>query len=439
MSEVDNLDVDPRMIGLIGGVSAAVKTEEAYGLGPQTAYQTPSATPPPPPVKDEKPQRKKLSKSKKDHSSRKIDSVVVGNTEKLTPTRHGSSRTVVYNPDDEGAFTARRPSTASQSNVQTSPTGLPGSPSRTKADHERHGSSTEHHARKNSSSSDTKVHRRSRDGVKALTDKQMEKLNNRKSHGGNSSVSQPESYASPPKRPTPLDHTSTYPPPPHKLSYRSTAPFIPTQPAEAVSPPTPTKRGHHERQLSISHGSGSRHASPQLPTPPEEYQPSGSAPQKSRREKKKSASPPFNQHPELPSRSREATPEPQFYPLVVHLAHSVLLEELLSYLTYYEWLVLASVSKEIQRTLYEGGREQVLERYLRTVGYARWAWNTPEPLKLRVEVRTVPCLSSCSDQFPSRISVTTCGAFRFLFTNTLQQRLATCNRNRLWTLARCKN
>jgi hypothetical protein len=233
--------------------------------------------------------------------------------------------------------------------------------------------------------------------MKALTDKQMEKLNNRKSYSGNTPAGQPESYASPLKRPTPLDHTFAYPSPPHKLSYRSTAPFLPTQPAEAVSPLTPTKQGHHERQLSISHGSGSRHALPQLPTPSEEYQPSASVPQKFRHEKKKSAWPLSNQHPELPSRLREATPEPRFYPLVAHFAHSILLEELLSYLTYYEWFVLASVSKEIRRTMYKEGREQVLERYLQTVGYACWAWNPPEPLKLQVEVGMLLCSSSCSD------------------------------------------
>jgi hypothetical protein len=86
MSDVDILNVDRRLIGLIGGISTAVKTEEAYGCSLQTAYQTPSATLPPPPMKDEKPQRKKLSKSKRDHSSRKIDAAAVDNTEKPTPT-----------------------------------------------------------------------------------------------------------------------------------------------------------------------------------------------------------------------------------------------------------------------------------------------------------------------------------------------------------------
>ena len=91
-------------------------------------------------------------------------------------------------------------------------------------------------------------------------------------------------------------------------------------------------------------------------------------------------------HHEQPGESREPPPEPRFYPLVAHLADTILLEELLCYLTYYDWLTLAFVSKEVRLTMYEKGREQILERYLRTVGYARWSWASQEPLELRVQV-----------------------------------------------------
>ncbi|KAI0343841.1 hypothetical protein BDW22DRAFT_1212341 [Trametopsis cervina] len=376
MSEVHNIYVEPEMVGFIGGVSAAAKAEEAYTFGPHASYQTPNSTPPPPPEKEEKIHSRKLSKPKREHSSRKTDVAKEDVVQNHSHSRHGSSRTVVYNSVAEGSSVQHRSAPA--------PTNQPGPSSRTREETERQSSDVERHARRPSVSSENKLKRRSRDGVKALTEKQMEKLSNRKSY---TDVPQrpSEPQASSSRRPTPVEQTTAYPPPPHKLSYKSTAPFIPTQPAEpsTIPPPHHAKRTHHAGQLSLSTENGSRHASPQLPTPPEEYTPS--APKKPRRQKK-SASPPAtrDQHAAL---SPEIKREPQSYPLVVHLAHTVLLEELLSYLTYFEWLTLASVSKEVRRTLFEDGRESVLERYLRTVGYTRWIWDTPEPLKLRVEVR----------------------------------------------------
>ncbi|OBZ77675.1 hypothetical protein A0H81_02251 [Grifola frondosa] len=80
----------------------------------------------------------------------------------------------------------------------------------------------------------------------------------------------------------------------------------------------------------------------------------------------------------------EEQKEPTFYPLARHLAASALLVNLVSYLSFFDWLAVISVSKEI-RTCISGDRESregVLERYLRTVGYARWAWTEPEPVVL---------------------------------------------------------
>lgn len=389
-SDAHDLRVDPRMIGFIGNVSAAVKMEEVHDFARNhVGYQTPNSTPPPPPPeKEEKPHRKKLSKVRRDQPSRKIEEVPV---ERNSPTRVGSSRTTVLrSPEGGDSRATRRPSASVANTLPTpvSPAAKPSTPPRTRDESQRQGGDSEHHVRKRSLSTENKQNRRSRDAVKMLTEKQMEKLSNRQSYNGSPSKL-PDLPTSPSKRQTPSDQQSAYPPPPHKLSYRSTAPFIPTQPAEIPNNPQSNgKRSHHTGQLSISNAVGSRHISAQLPTPPEEYQPS--PPPRPRREQR-SVPPPTHHHHEQPATSREPSPEPRFYPLVTHLANPVLLEELLCYFTYYDWLMLATVSKEVRKTLYEEGREPVLERYLRTVGYARWSWNSPEPLKLRVEVSSA-CL-----------------------------------------------
>jgi len=65
-----------------------------------------------------------------------------------------------------------------------------------------------------------------------------------------------------------------------------------------------------------------------------------------------------------------------------------LLGELLSYLSFYEWCMLASVSKDIRTKLVETTvlKEVVLERFLRTVGYVKWCWDGPDPLPLSLQV-----------------------------------------------------
>ncbi|EKM53278.1 uncharacterized protein PHACADRAFT_259513 [Phanerochaete carnosa HHB-10118-sp] len=146
-----------------------------------------------------------------------------------------------------------------------------------------------------------------------------------------------------------------------------------------------------------------RHAkrpSPQLPTPPEECSPVPEPKRETSRKAKRISPKTVEDMEVLAGKSRPRTPvEDQTttrphseapedlapYPLVAHLSDPVLLENLLTYLSYYEWLRLATVSKEIRHTLYEDGREQVLARYLQTVGYSKWTWNDPEPLILTVE------------------------------------------------------
>ena len=78
---------------------------------------------------------------------------------------------------------------------------------------------------------------------------------------------------------------------------------------------------------------------------------------------------------------------------VEFIANTSLLGELLTYLSFYEWCTLASISKHIRTTLVETGelKEVVLERFLRTVGYVKWCWDGPDPLPLSLQVNFFPC------------------------------------------------
>jgi hypothetical protein len=84
--------------------------------------------------------------------------------------------------------------------------------------------------------------------------------------------------------------------------------------------------------------------------------------------------------------------KPTFYPLLQHLQNRELLTELLTHLSFYEWLILwGSVSKAIRQALDSDSAlcDAALERYLGTVGYARWSWSSPEPIRITlVEMHT---------------------------------------------------
>ena len=78
-----------------------------------------------------------------------------------------------------------------------------------------------------------------------------------------------------------------------------------------------------------------------------------------------------------------------FFDLCGFLSDAGLLFNLLSYLTFQEWIILSAISKQIRTQLQEERdlREEVLERYLETIGYERWAWEEEEPLPLSLQVR----------------------------------------------------
>ncbi|KAM6495065.1 hypothetical protein JOM56_009688 [Amanita muscaria] len=69
-----------------------------------------------------------------------------------------------------------------------------------------------------------------------------------------------------------------------------------------------------------------------------------------------------------------------------------LLSELLSYFSFYDWCLLAGVSKRIRTLLSESDdlKEATLQRFLKTVGYAKWCWDGPDPLPLSLQVNVLP-------------------------------------------------
>jgi hypothetical protein len=100
---------------------------------------------------------------------------------------------------------------------------------------------------------------------------------------------------------------------------------------------------------------------------------------------------------EVPGRSRYVpTPEPELdydpdliYPIEQHLSHPELLSSLLYFMQFPEVLSLSSVSKVIRNMLEDRRelREEVLERFLSTVGYTRWDFGKKrEPLVLTLRV-----------------------------------------------------
>jgi hypothetical protein len=77
------------------------------------------------------------------------------------------------------------------------------------------------------------------------------------------------------------------------------------------------------------------------------------------------------------------------FPLAKFASNPQLLANLLSYFSFWDWCILSSVTREIRILLVQKKelREEVLERYLRTVGYSRWAWSEErEPLSLSLQV-----------------------------------------------------
>lgn len=86
--------------------------------------------------------------------------------------------------------------------------------------------------------------------------------------------------------------------------------------------------------------------------------------------------------------AEEQPEEPKYFPFVDFVSNPQLLANILSFMTFYDWCILSSVSREIRIMLVQSAllREEVLERFLKTVGYSRWAWQGREPLSLSLQV-----------------------------------------------------
>ena len=76
------------------------------------------------------------------------------------------------------------------------------------------------------------------------------------------------------------------------------------------------------------------------------------------------------------------------FSLTGFLSDAGLLYNILGYLSFYDWVSLFSLSKQIRTQLEEDRdlREEVLERYLETIGYERWGWDEEEALSLTLRV-----------------------------------------------------
>ena len=207
-----------------------------------------------------------------------------------------------------------------------------------------------------------------RHGVKTLTGKQLEKLNRRSVHNVNGIVYREK------EAPIPLQAPSN----PYPQPVVSPPPIPP--PKQLPTPPTPPSPEEYARARSQRRGHTlDKSRAPLRPPPtlivtnPDDSEVASSC---------EDVTAPMD---------HDEPPAPQFYPLVKHIADPVLLSNLLCYLAYFEWCQLAAVSKEIRVIVAENREleELVLERYLRTVGYDRWCWKQPEPLKLSLQVSPV--------------------------------------------------
>lgn len=121
-------------------------------------------------------------------------------------------------------------------------------------------------------------------------------------------------------------------------------------------------------------------------------------------------------------------PEPYFYPLELHLLRPQLLRALLQYLTFYDWCVLQGINKNLRSQLshVKELREEVLERYLSTIGYARWAWEGDEPLPISLRVKSGHLLPMIGLTSTCRISANICAVFRYPHTSTRESQRTTC-------------
>ncbi len=229
--------------------------------------------------------------------------------------------------------------------------------------------------------------------VKALTERQMEKLSVTKGlyadalNGAHSSQRRHEQ--SPPMK-SPPSHALPPTPDTPPILQASNSGGTNGAPSRPATPP----QVYHEDATVDTPEKAAESDLPRSPNSPEDYARArsrrrGKALEKDRPEGLENVTPAEEPEPEEPK-------EPTFYPLEKHVAEATLFGQLLGYLSFGDWLALSSVSKVIRTTLY-GNREhteRVLERYLRVVGYACWAFPESEPIALTLTVNIL--IPDCS-------------------------------------------
>lgn len=209
-------------------------------------------------------------------------------------------------------------------------------------------------------------------------------------HTPHSLNSGPHIPDAPPQYDTPPEPPADVPSPPGPdLEYQYIVQERPQSTYQPETPPVPVPIPYEAAQVFPE----ARNDSPpvQVPFPASPEEPPSTQPRrgtKKRRDRMRSEPADGQDHTSnTKRRGRSATPT--FYPLVRHLQDPALLECLLDYLSFYEWTTLCRVSKQIHHTLWVTGREETLQRYLRTVGYTKWLWQDSEPLVLSVQVRSM--------------------------------------------------
>ena len=125
--------------------------------------------------------------------------------------------------------------------------------------------------------------------------------------------------------------------------------------------------------------------------------------------------------------SIDEEPELHFYPLELHLLHPQLLRALLHYLSFYDWCVLQGVNKSLRSQLshVKELKDEILERYLSTIGYARWIWEEDEPLVISLRVKSSQLLPTIVLTRICRISANICAVFRYQHTSTPESQTTT--------------
>ena len=85
-------------------------------------------------------------------------------------------------------------------------------------------------------------------------------------------------------------------------------------------------------------------------------------------------------------------PKPPPITMAELLSYPPVFANLLSFFSFYDWCNLSATTREIRALLVnvKDLKEVALERFLKTVGYARWAFPEPEPLALTLQVSYGP-------------------------------------------------